>query len=364
MSRVQMCRGTLAPCAADDPAASLKPLSGDLRGMPVSACRDLARQRHAEGLYDADTLACFRQALRLGRSPADLVAYLSFRRDRGHPLNRRHVPFLRRAMRWLGPRAWLEAWGLLAESAQVLPRLPMHFWPLAAHLSVFSPPLAARRGGSAPDAFGRGLLALVQTQEAQRAAFARFLASQARVCVVGNAGQLQGADLGAQVDAHDCVIRFNQYTSPHSMQKDRGSKADVWVRAPGFSPQEICFSGAWGVVTGPDLRYRLTDWRLFRPLIEANVPLLTVPLPVWRELVQMLSAPPSAGLLFLAWLRMLRKEGLQGISLVGFQRGPHRGAGYHHALPKQAPGRRHNWHRERELLAEWASCDGAFWLGE
>jgi len=333
-----------------------------LQGISLVRCREMARQRHAAGRYDASTLACYRQALRLGKSATDLVAYLSFRRDMGVALHVRHAPYVRRAMSVLGPRAWLEAFGLLAEITDQVPPLPFYFRPFIARLRAFSPPLAAGCASTA-DAFGRGMSTLVQEQDAQRADFIRFLAEQTNLCVVGNAGQLNGSGLGTRIDAHDCVIRFNQYASLHSDPKDRGIKTDVWVRAPGFVPQQLDYTGKWGVVTGPDLRYRLTDWRLFLPLLDRGVPMLTVPLPIWRSLVQALFAPPSAGLLFLAWLRTLRPSGLQGVSLVGFQRGSVlSGGAYHHAVPKQPPGHRHNWRHERALLSEWMSRDKGDWL--
>lgn len=57
----------------------------------------------------------------------------------------------------------------------------------------------------------------------------------------------------------------------------------------------------WVVVSGPEMAFRLQDWRRFEASWQDGTRLLTVPLQTWSELVSALQAPPSAGLLFLAW---------------------------------------------------------------
>lgn len=337
----------------------------EISALPVRACRALAQQRKMEGCYDSVTLECYRQVLRQGGTGTDLVSYLSFRRDLGEELNGHYVPLLLKMMPRLGPRAWLEAYNLIVEAKGRFPPLTLHLRPIRRQLSVLAPALVANfpnRRAAPMNPFLTGLAQLVLEQEARRNEFADYLRKASRLCVVGNHAGLAGSGLGGEIDSHECVVRFNQYASPASQAGDIGSKTDVWVRAPGFVPDQIEFHGRWAVITGPDLRYRLSNWQVARPLLERRVSVLTVPLEIWRELVRRLAAPPSAGLLFLAWLRQLREMGLSGISLVGFQRRDVQVGAYHHALPFQPPGRRHNWTLERELLTEWARQDKSIWL--
>lgn len=338
----------------------------DMISWSARRCREWAGQRKLDGHYDPLTLAAYRQALRKSGQAGDLVAYLSFRRDLGLRLNRHHLPLLLGVLPRLGPRAWLESFNLIVETMGEARALPMHLGPLKKRLCEVSPPLAAHLSHAAfvrNSPFLRGLAKLDKAQAARRAGFVNYLNSVKSLCVVGNHSGLIGSGLGPDIDAHDCVIRFNQYRSAASNPGDVGEKADVWVRMPGVARENIDFRGRWVVISGPDLRYRLSNWHAVRELLERDVPMLTVPLDTWRDVVAKLAAPPSAGLLFLAWLRQLRGEGLKGVGIAGFQRVEEQTASaYHHAIPGKQAGHRHNWPLERGLLAEWVRRDGARWL--
>ena len=58
-----------------------------------------------------------------------------------------------------------------------------------------------------------------------------------RVAVVGNAPSEIGRKKGAEIDAHDLVIRFNNYRLK-GFEGDYGSKTDIWVRGSGGSDVE------------------------------------------------------------------------------------------------------------------------------
>ncbi len=163
--------------------------------------------------------------------------------------------------------------------------------------------------------------------------------------------------MGEKIDAHEIVVRFNRYRSDRSRPEDTGQRTDVWVRAPDLRHADSPDNPAaeWIVLSGPDIRYQLADWTPLVPHIEAGRRMLTVPLVTWHALVKELHAPPSAGILLLAWIIELTGS-TAGITAVGFQsadspigvRQP-----YHHALPRQRPGHRHNWAGERALLSRW-----------
>ena len=52
------------------------------------------------------------------------------------------------------------------------------------------------------------------------------------VAIVGNAGSQIGKNTGSEIDAHDVVIRFNNYPS-HGYEQDYGAKTTIWVRGSG-----------------------------------------------------------------------------------------------------------------------------------
>jgi hypothetical protein len=65
-----------------------------------------------------------------------------------------------------------------------------------------------------------------------------------------------------------------------------------------------------------------------------------------------LGAPPSAGVLFLAWAHRLLGD-FEHLVIAGFDIASAGTKGYHHAGPAIRGGRRHAWEREKALLDEW-----------
>lgn len=243
------------------------------------------------------------------------------------------------------------------------------------------------------------LIALAHLQNRQaawRQEFADWLAERrGSICVVGNAPTLTRTGHGSRIDANRCVVRFNRFQLPagessprnhqsahspgwthwltracchpgvqpsfhHSLTtpaQDTGSRIDVLVCAPdlaGTLPGQSC-PAEWLILSGCDVRYQLYDWQSLVPLLDAGQKILTVPRKPWRRLVRELHAPPSAGVLLLEWLIELVGD-VKGITAADFQddRQPAQfSRHYHHALPWQRAGRRHNWSRELALLQRW-----------
>lgn len=312
------------------------------RALPPALLGLIARQRRAAGYYDMLTLLMFRRAWRLRPAPRRLFDYLAFRRDLGGRVPMPRVPDLVKALPRLDSGRRRLAVAMLAESAPGrLAQLPV---PLLASVAARMP------GGAAVHGEPLSLADIGRCQERWRADFAASLRACRSICVVGNGGALLGAGLGAFIDSHGLVVRFNVFRGLETDMADIGGRIDVWVASPNLSlppPAEA----RWVVVTGPDVRYRLQDWDWLLPHRRRGGPILTVPLEVWRGLVLRLQAPPSAGILILAWLRYLR-GGWDGITAVGF--GSPAGRPYHHAVPRQPPVTRHHWQAERELLDGWS----------
>ena len=134
---------------------------------------------------------------------------------------------------------------------------------------------------------------------------------------------------------------------------DIGDRIDVWVRAPdlsGFAPSPP----PWVILGGPDPLFQLSEWDAISSLHAQGAKVLTVPLATWQRAVETLGAPPSAGVMLLAWIGEIL-GGHDDVSAAGFQvRADDVEPGaYHQALRKHIASSRHRWPVERRLLARW-----------
>lgn len=203
----------------------------------------------------------------------------------------------------------------------------------------------------------RGLLtpddAVSAAMAVQRQQFMDWLArqrAQGGVCVVGNAAGLAGRQLGARIDGHAAVVRFNRWWGGDPIHTfDLGQRLDVWVCAPD-PPVAPPSRPAWVVVSGADPVASLPRWPVLQSLAAQGVPVLTVPLPVWRAQVARLGAPPSAGVLLLAWLA---GQGWPGVTVAGIGWGATPQGRHHLVLSRRQTGRRHRWDAEAQQVAAW-----------
>lgn len=305
--------------------------------LPALWSRWQAARRRAGGRYDPVLLAWAYRAAR-GGAVADLCRLALWRRDLGRPLPRRWVAPLRDGLAQLPAAQRCLALGLLAEAAPAaLAGLPAGWLDEAAR----QPGVALALGRAQP-------LAPVATFEA-------WLAAQRPRghCVVGNAASLAGRGLGAQIDAAGVVWRFNHWQGPAAQAADQGRRCDVWVLSPALRQAPLPAGLRWAVLSGPDVRYTQRGWGLVTRLQQAGVGVVCVPLPVWRGCVAALQAPPSAGLLSLAWLRGqgAAPAPWAGVRALGIGEG--RAAAYHLADRRARAGSRHDWDAEAALLARW-----------
>lgn len=328
-------------------------LPKSVRYFPVAFLAAIARRRRVRGFYDGRTLALFRAAWLRNRSLSSLVEYALFHRDLGYLLPTRwHQKILKELYNLSTSRRRLVL-ALFAESVpESIAYVPFNYLAEGADRIA---PLAffeAQRGGKEKRSW---LANLHDRQENWRDSFRLLICQHAEegICVVGNSGSLRGSGWGNKIDEHGLVMRFNQFSGPQSTVEDIGSKMNVWVGAPGFKgppPKEV----DWVVSSGPDMRFRRQNWNAFQERLLADAPVLTVPLSIWCNLVAELSAPPSAGILLLAWLRVISGS-WRGLSTVGIGISPDNHVPYHHVFSKQQPFVRHDWGKERFLLGRWRS---------
>jgi hypothetical protein len=378
--------------------------------VPVLLLTLLARRRRTLGVYDLHTLALFRVVARRRRSADALLDYALYRRDLGYPLKLHWAGVLVTGLSRLSARRQRLALALLSEVATArqfdLLNPAYRCNPLAppgsrerrgnsSQMEVLAAPspLAGEGGGEGGDLLDarnqltqslqskRGphvpaiaallqragheadlaLAQIFEQQERWRDEFAQTIRQQGDVgiCVVGNSGALRRAGAGEWIDRHALVVRFNRFSSADADPRDLGSKLDVWCMAPGFRGDPPP-RAPWIVVTGPDMQFRLLDWRNVKPALASGSRVLTVPLAVWRNLVSELMAPPSAGLLVLAWLREITGS-WRGVHAIGFGDAVGAGARCHHSDPKQVAVARHNWAGERQVLMRWRG-EGLDWV--
>ncbi len=337
---------------------------GPIDWLPGWAARLIAWRRHSLGCYDARTAGYYRHVWARQNRLGGLVEWLRFRRELGLPLDQEMANRLLHALGDARGRVAWQAVELLLEAnalggAAEVERLAWlsphaeHSPPIAHYLHSVGVALTPRAGK---------LAALHECQPQWRLAFAEYLfGCQGDICVVGNAGSMNGSGLGAAIDDHRLVVRFNHWASTSAAQEDLGSRLDVWVCAPKFLPEVFPLKrglAPWMVVTGPDARYDRAgldvDWDVVLDMLDAGAKVLTIPQSVWCDPVAWIGAPPSAGVLFLAWARRF-VEGFDRLKIAGFDVASADTRGYHHAGRRFRPVRRHDWARERELIDCWKS---------
>ncbi len=174
--------------------------------------------------------------------------------------------------------------------------------------------------------------------------------SACTIAVVGNSASLLGRRQSSDIERASCIVRFNHW---QAAPEDVGRRTDLWVR----SPLDIQATDSkvptprphWVAVSGPEMSARKPAWDEWDGLHDGR--LLSFPLQVWRPLVRSLGAPPSAGILTLAWLRAIRKS-WNGIEVFGIG---YSGGRYHAAKKNHRPSHRHRWREEVKVLRGWAA---------
>jgi hypothetical protein len=336
------------------------------RYLPALMNQLIGRYRRKKGLYDEPTLIYMRSAWEKNPTTRNLLGYLAFCRDLGCI----PAPFLLRELEHridkIPHRLLRQAINLLIERDRSDSAIRNISLTTLLKLADVSPPIAHELYKKRIK-ISNNAEAIAKFQGKQtylRGEFFRYLQQNlGSICVVGNATTLVDRKMGDRIDAHKIIVRFNQYLSKHSRLEDTGSRIKIWVCSPRLarSIAGIPKSVDWVVLTGCDIRYQLANWNQLIPLLQSGKNIVTVPRDIWCELVQKLYAPPSAGILFLAWL--IKKVGnLNQVAAIGFQKGDKfiSEQQYHHSAPAWRPSYRHNWEGEMKLLNLWSSEGLAF----
>jgi len=141
------------------------------------------------------------------------------------------------------------------------------------------------------------------------------------VAVVGN-GDLRGRGMGEEIDAHDVVVRFNNY--PKGYEEDIGCRTDIWCRGSHSSVHDRVDIGQYKfVIWGHDFECDFLEMHEHLDILARYARwyperIAMIPHAVRAALRTDMGAPvPSTGLQLVAWLHDLL-GGLDGVDLYGF----------------------------------------------
>ena len=173
-----------------------------------------------------------------------------------------------------------------------------------------------------------------------------------KVCIVGNAPLNKNMDFTKAIETYEIVIRFNNCCS-NMNDTNRGKKVDIWMSAPDI---KTSISALWNIVSGPNMIYKNANWKRFENTLENGGRILSTPLHIWKDMVQQLQAPPSAGILMIYWTHVIQNS-FENITIVGFDI-DNENKRYHHSDMNHQASSRHSWEKERELIKKWIAEDG------
>lgn len=202
--------------------------------------------------------------------------------------------------------------------------------------------------------------------EKRKTKFQKFIRGKT-VALVGNGPSELGKGKGSEIDAHDIVIRMNNYqTKGH--ETDYGSKTDVWVRGWGgddlldyTSKNKYLFAGVSGNYYFIPLYYDFQLDILYRDLIERKIETGYISCDLYAELRQTVDIHPSTG--FAILYNLLRSK-CQKINLYGFSFLQEKSDGYatHYFNDRDENEARvrsscHSWDKESEWIRLFMSND-------
>jgi hypothetical protein len=237
--------------------------------------------------------------------------------------------------------------GLLTKAVDTLTRAGRYktrYLQLTKAAAAFSDTFAARY---------RADLEALNFLEQYEDSFARLiLANKGSICVVGNSPCDIGRGLGPAIDDHAVVIRFNNFSTSPEHAQDYGTKCDVWCRSPSYRHvnRRSTFKPSLTIAVAP-LQWRIENGQdMPIEYMGQNDPLDVAPVELVTATAVRCGAPPSSGLLTLAWIESIL-GGLDGVSSCGFAlTDQENGLKHYFKNPERKKAPPHDWGREREVL--------------
>lgn len=239
--------------------------------------------------------------------------------------------------------------GLLTRAVDAVNRAGEYknrYMQLTRAASTFSDAFAARY---------RADLEALQFLEQHEGSFARLVSeNRGSICVVGNSPCDLGRGLGKTIDGHAVVIRFNNFSTAPEYSQDYGTKTDVWCRSPSYRHinRRSGFKPALTLAVAP-LQWRIENGQdMPIEYMSRNDPLDVAPVELIVATAVRCGAPPSSGILTLAWVESIL-GGLDGVSSCGFElTDQQNGLNHYFRNPERNKAPPHDWNKEREVLNE------------
>ena len=134
------------------------------------------------------------------------------------------------------------------------------------------------------------------------------------VAIVGNGPQQQGKKTGAEIDAHDIVIRFNYYADKEEYYEDLGKKTDVWVVWARHCISERSITNLKAIVVATDIYTwgtifpeNPTYWDDLYDFVQNGGLILSYPYDIRGEMYEQINIPTS-GFSFVYWVKKIKQD--------------------------------------------------------
>ena len=177
------------------------------------------------------------------------------------------------------------------------------------------------------------------------------------VAIVGNSPCELGLGRGPLIDQHDVVTRFNLFSTNDEFVSDYGRKCSIHVRRP--APEEynsLSRNADLTVLNWADLPYRLRNMATPMQLFREGTKLAGFPIGFHQPLYKELKAQPSAGLVFISFVKSVRGV-LPRNSCFGFSFVDQVAKTSAHYFQDVRPSFKHRWGEELTLFERMTTND-------
>lgn len=196
---------------------------------------------------------------------------------------------------------------------------------------------------------------LYKQVEASQKEFVRLVKeANGDVCVVGNSPIELNTGNGENIDSHNLIIRFNNYSTDYPHSKDYGTKTDIWIKSGHYADVKRRDISDYKhiIVSGPNSIHRSPYGAdLFKEYVDAGKSVGFFPHSLTTEVISKIEAPPSAGILVLYWLYKLtgplKRENVYGFSFTDQLENK---SSHYFSDASSGDFYHHNWKAERKLF--------------
>lgn len=279
----------------------------------------IAQARRNKGLYDSKTLSFYEKSCKRCDIARFHAAYARIQREVNGSISHETLDILKNSSPELLSRITLGNLAVENDRKPILKQPEIHF----------------------------SLNDVVQRQTEWRQELSVFLQNKT-IAIVGNGPALINTSLGKAIDACMVTCRFNDFPTTRDVINDTGYKVDIWITSPNLLKKNktLPSSVKWIIISGPDARYTLKDWRGADHHLKQKRRIITIPLSAWTFLVKKYKSPPSSGMLWINYLLSIKNLNAN-LNIYGFNKYKFNDSGYHINSKLLKPSVRHAWAKEK-----------------